>query len=100
MAHLGVRARKSLPVNLKGRSSNKASFFFRTKYMGYNEILPKGFDMWKDKLKKAWDENPLAVIGIGVLAITATAKLIDSLSAAQGRRAYARQVDYRVSSRA
>jgi hypothetical protein len=52
--------------------------------------------MWKDKLKKAWDENPLACIGIGVLAITATAKLIDSMSAAQGRRAYARQVDYRV----
>lgn len=53
--------------------------------------------MWKDKLKRAWDENPLAVIGIGALAITATAKLVDSLSAAQGRRAYAKQVDYKVS---
>ncbi len=56
--------------------------------------------MWKDKLKKAWDENPLAVIGVGVLAVTATAKIIDSVSAAQGRRAYARQVDYRVSRKA
>ena len=55
--------------------------------------------MWKDKLKKAWDENPLAVIAIGALAVGATAKLIDSLSAAQGRRAYAKQVDYRVSNR-
>lgn len=52
--------------------------------------------MWKDKLKRAWDDNPLMVIGIGVLAITATAKLIDSVSAAQGRHAYAKQVDYRV----
>ena len=52
--------------------------------------------MWKDKLKKAWDENPLLVVAIGAVAVTATAKLIDSLSAAQGRRAYAKQVDYRV----
>lgn len=51
---------------------------------------------WKDKLKKAWDENPIACIAVAGLAITATAKLIDSLSAAQGRRAYARQVEYRI----
>ena len=52
--------------------------------------------MWKDKLKRAWDENPLAVIAIGALAVTAAAKLVDAMSAAQGRKAYARQVDYRV----
>jgi hypothetical protein len=52
--------------------------------------------MWKDKLKKQWDENPLAVIAVGALAATAAAKLIDALGAAQGRRAYARQVDYRI----
>jgi hypothetical protein len=51
---------------------------------------------WKDKLKQQWDENPVAVIAVGALALTAAAKVIDSLSAAQGRRAYARQVDYRV----
>lgn len=55
--------------------------------------------MWKVKLKKAWDENPLAVIAIGAIAVTAVAKLIDATSAAQGRRAYARQVDYRVTTR-
>lgn len=55
---------------------------------------------WKEKLKQAWDENPLMCIGIGVLAITATAKLVDSLSAAQGRRAYAKQVEYRIQSKA
>ena len=52
---------------------------------------------WKDKIKQYWDENPVACIAVGALAITAVAKLIDATSAAQGRRAYARQVDYRIS---
>ncbi len=52
--------------------------------------------MWKDRLKKEWDANPLQVIGIGALAVTAAAKLLDSMSAAQGRRAYAKQVNYKV----
>lgn len=52
--------------------------------------------MWKDRLKKEWNENPLQVIAIGALAATAVAKLLDSMSAAQGRRAYAKQVNYRV----
>lgn len=52
--------------------------------------------MWKDRLKKEWNENPLQVIAIGALAATAAAKLLDSMSAAQGRRAYAKQVNYRV----
>lgn len=55
--------------------------------------------MWKDRLKKEWDENPLKVIGIGALAITAASKLIDAISAAQGRRAYAKQIDYKVKTR-
>ena len=55
--------------------------------------------MWKDKLKKAWDENPLAVVAVGAFALGAVAKTIDAVSAAQGRRAYAKQVDYRVKTR-
>lgn len=51
---------------------------------------------WKDKLKKQWNEHPLECIAIGAIAVTAAAKLIDAMSAAQGRRAYARQVDFRV----
>jgi hypothetical protein len=51
---------------------------------------------WKKKLKQQWDDNPLLVISVGAFAATAAAKLIDAMSAAQGRRAYARQVDYRV----
>lgn len=65
-----------------------------------NETNQKEIKMtWKDKLKQAWDDNPLMVIGIGVVAVTAAAKLIDSVSVAQGRRAYARQVDYRINSK-
>lgn len=47
-------------------------------------------------LKRAWDENPLLVLGIGAAAVTSVAKLIDATSAAQGRRAYAKQVNHRV----
>lgn len=55
--------------------------------------------MWKDELKKEWNDNPLKVIAVGALAATAAAKLLDALSSAQGRRAYAKQVDYRISNR-
>lgn len=51
------------------------------------------------QLKAAWNENPLAVIAVGAATVTAVAKLVDSTSAAQGRRAYAKQVEYRVKSK-
>lgn len=49
--------------------------------------------MW-NKLKKKFDENPLETIAVCALAVTAAAKLLDAVSAAQGRRAYAQQVQY------
>lgn len=49
-----------------------------------------------DKLKKQWNENPLGVIVVAAFAASAAAKLIDAMSAAEGRRAYARQVNYKV----
>jgi hypothetical protein len=49
-----------------------------------------------DTLRLYWKENPVAVITAGALAVTAVAKLIDAVSAARGRRAYAKQVNYRV----
>lgn len=52
-----------------------------------------------EKLKKQWEENPLAVIGVGAAAVGAVAKFVDALSAAKGRRAYAKQVNYRVKHR-
>lgn len=54
---------------------------------------------WQEKLKEQWDENPITVIGVGALAITAVAKLIDAVSASKGRRAYARQIDYKIRNR-
>lgn len=75
------------------------SFFCREIYMYYNEGTTGGIIMWKDKLKAYWNENPVACIAVGAFAATAAAKLIDALSAAQGRRAYARQVDYRVATK-
>ena len=49
-----------------------------------------------DKLKQTFNDNPLATIVVIGFAATAAAKLIDATSAAQGRRAYAKQVNYRV----
>lgn len=54
---------------------------------------------WKDQLKKHWNENPLQVVAIGALAAGAAAKVLSAMSEAQGRRAYAKQVDYRVRNR-
>lgn len=53
--------------------------------------------MWKTKIKQFWNEHPVECIVIGTLAVTAAAKLIDAVSAAKGRSAYAKQVNYRVS---
>ncbi len=52
-----------------------------------------------EKIKQKFNEDPLQVIMIGALAATAAAKLLDSMSAAQGRRAYARQIDYKINHR-
>lgn len=48
------------------------------------------------ELRKAWNENPVAVIGVGAAVAASAAKLIDSVSAAQGRRAYAKQVNHSI----
>lgn len=56
-----------------------------------------------DKLKQRWEEDPMTCIVVGAFVIgtvfTAGAKLIDATSAAKGRSAYAKQVDYRVKNR-
>ena len=50
---------------------------------------------WKEKLKKQWNENPLQCIVIGAFAATAAAKVLDSVSAAQSRHAYAQQIKFK-----
>jgi hypothetical protein len=49
----------------------------------------------KDKLKQAWDENPLAVIAVAAVAATAAAKLLDSVTATKNARAWKKEVDRR-----
>jgi hypothetical protein len=49
-----------------------------------------------NQLKRKFEQNPVEVIAVTAVAVVAAAKLIDALSAAQGRRAYAKQVNYRV----
>ncbi|WPJ30652.1 hypothetical protein [Streptomyces phage Psst1] len=49
-----------------------------------------------EKLKTAFNENPVAVIGVVSVALAAAGKFIDAVSSYQGRRAYARDVDRRV----
>lgn len=51
--------------------------------------------MW-NKLKQQFEENPVAVIAVGALALGAVAKVIDASSAAQGRRAYAKQINHKI----
>lgn len=48
-----------------------------------------------ETIKSEFEKDPVRTVVIGVAVVTAAAKLIDALSAAQGRRAYARQVAYR-----
>lgn len=48
--------------------------------------MSEGFE----KLKKAWNDNPLAVIAVGALAMRSAAKFMDALAGIQSKRAYAR----------
>lgn len=48
------------------------------------------------KLKDKFEEDPITVLVVGSFAAVAAAKLIDAMSGAQSRRAYSRQVEYRV----
>lgn len=52
-----------------------------------------------DRIKREWNDDPLKVVIIGTVVVGTATKLIDVMSAAQGRRAYAKQVDYRVNRR-
>jgi hypothetical protein len=44
-----------------------------------------------DKLKEAWNDNPILVIGVGTAAVGALGKLIDAVGSIQSKRAYAKQ---------
>lgn len=50
----------------------------------------------KTRIKQQFNENPAGVVAAIGVALTGVAKLVDATSAAQGRRAYAKQVNFRV----
>lgn len=49
-----------------------------------------------NQLKHAWEENPLAVIGVGATAIMAVAKLMDANTSRRNRRVWELEVQRRL----
>jgi hypothetical protein len=45
-----------------------------------------------DKIKEAWDENPILVIAVGTAAVTALGKLVDAVGSIPSKRAYAKRM--------
>lgn len=54
---------------------------------------------YTDRLNDAFNENPLGFIVVASVAVTAASKLINTMSSVLSRRAYKRQVDYRIKHR-
>lgn len=48
-----------------------------------------------DKIKKAWEENPLGVIIVATAAAAAASKLIDASTSRANARTWAKEVDRR-----
>lgn len=46
-----------------------------------------------DKIKQAWDDDPMLVTLIATGAMTALGKLIDAASSVQSKRAYAKRMN-------
>ncbi|MET0466305.1 MAG: hypothetical protein ABW007_24315 [Chitinophagaceae bacterium] len=51
------------------------------------------FKIW---LKREWDEDPGKIIMLGTGVVIAATTVVKVMSEAQGRHAYAKQVNYRV----
>ena len=54
--------------------------------------MNKGFD----KIKQAWDDNPIGVLIVGAFVATAASKVLDARSSARNSRAWQREVDRRI----
>lgn len=55
--------------------------------------------MNKHQLKQLAEERPLEALAVGAAGVTAIAKLIDAVSAAYGRKAYAKQINHKTKKR-
>lgn len=56
----------------------------------------KSVEKTKQKLKEAWEENPMAVIGISAAALTAVAKIAQVAIEANNSRTWKKEVNRRV----
>ena len=56
--------------------------------MNYDDTPPTALA----RINKAWNENPLLVIGVATGATMALARLIEAVGGVQSRRAYARRI--------
>jgi hypothetical protein len=84
---------------LEGPHGLSFMLFARKIHMPYNgrgNLQERLIMSFKDKLKKAWDENPLQVIAIGAAAITAVAVVVDTTSKARARNTLTKQRQYRM----
>lgn len=52
-----------------------------------------------DKLKEAWEEYPVELISAAALSLASVAVLINAMSEDRGRRAYSKEVNYRIKHR-
>lgn len=50
---------------------------------------------WTERIKQAWNENPLAVVAVGAIAITAVAKLMDANTERTKAKTWEMEVDRR-----
>jgi hypothetical protein len=49
----------------------------------------------KDRIKKVWDENPLAVITVGAITATAAAKVLSAMTEAKNAQTWKKEVSRR-----
>lgn len=52
-------------------------------------------DKAMNRIKQAWDENPMGVIIVASLAATAAAKLLDASTSRANARTWSKEVDRR-----
>jgi hypothetical protein len=48
-----------------------------------------------DRIKRAWEENPLVVIAVGAMAVTAVSKLMDANTARHNSHVWQMEVNRR-----
>lgn len=49
-----------------------------------------------NRLERAWDENPLAVIGAAAAVLGATARIVAAVNGIQNRRVWKKEVNRRI----